>query len=130
MAQRPGSMTNGSPAGNSTHASLNEAERLQHQIADTRASMSQTIDAIQDRLKPRNIVNRTMESVKDKTVKQAQTLSDTATSTARLAFEKSRTPRHQMMRMARQNPGAAVLIGAAAGWLLIRALSVRPEHYY
>lgn len=128
MSRNPGLITDWARTGNGA-GTFSDAEQVQQQTADTRASMGHTLDTIHDQLKPRNIVNHSM-AVNDKTVKRVRSLSDTATSTALTAAAKNRAPREQMMRLAQRSPAGAVLIGAAAGWLLIRALSVRTENYY
>lgn len=116
-------MTDRTSGGNGVDGTAHDAEQLQRQIAETRASLGHTLDAIQDRMKPSNIASRTMGAVKEKTSAQLRHLADTATATAEAVTVKSRAPRERLQRAARRSPAGAVLIGAAAIWILVRAVS-------
>jgi hypothetical protein len=115
--------------------STTDPEHLRQQIADTRAGMTDTLDAIQDRVKPRNVMNRTVESLKDSTMSQIESLKDSTMSQIRnfadslgsaAGYIMARTaePRARLVRTTRQNPipVAAAGVGAAAAWMLVRKL--------
>jgi uncharacterized protein DUF3618 len=99
-----------------------DPEQLRQQIADTRAGMTDTLDAIQDRVKPRNVVNRTMESMKESTMSRMRDVADSVGSAAGYVMARTQQPRAKLMRTARQNPWPAAVIGAAAMWMIVRAI--------
>jgi hypothetical protein len=67
------------------------ADELRSQIEETRAEMSETIDAIQARLRPGAILTTATETVKDATVDRLTSLASTAsTKTSDLARSSSR----------------------------------------
>jgi len=98
-----------------------DPEQLRQQIADTRAGMTDTLDAIQDRVKPRNVMNRTVESMKDSTMSRMRTLADGVGSAAGYIMARTKQPRAKLIRATRQNPVPAAVIGAAAMWMVVRA---------
>jgi len=123
MAQDPSKMTRTPRA---THSmgfpTSSDPEQLRQQIADTRAGMTDTLDAIQDRVKPRNVVNRTVESMKESTMTRMRNFADSVGSAAGYVMARTQQPRARLMRATRQNPVPAAVIGAAAMWMLVRAL--------
>ena len=84
MDPKPGSVTRRTQAATVNNTHEEDARQLQRQITDTRAAMSETLDAIQERVKPRNIANRAMQSVKASTMSRMRTFADTASATATL----------------------------------------------
>jgi len=123
MAQDPSKMTRTPRA---THSmgfpTSSDPEQLRQQIADTRAGMTDTLDAIQDRVKPRNVVNRTVESMKESTMTRMRNFADSVGSAAGYVMARTQPQRAKLMRATRQNPVPAAVIGAAAMWMLVRAL--------
>jgi uncharacterized protein DUF3618 len=123
MAQDPSKMTRTPRA---THSmgfpTSSDPEQLRQQIADTRAGMTDTLDAIQDRVKPRNVVNRTMESMKESTISRVRNFADSVGSAAGYVMARTQQPRAKLMRATRQNPVPAAVIGAAAMWMIVRAI--------
>lgn len=123
MAQDPSKMTRTPRA---THSmgfpTSSDPEQLRQQIADTRAGMTDTLDAIQDRVKPRNVMNRTVESMKESTMSRMRNFADTMGSAAGYVMARTQQPRTKLMRATRQNPVPAAVIGAAAMWMLVRAI--------
>jgi hypothetical protein len=99
-----------------------DPEQLRQQIADTRAGMTDTLDAIQDRVKPRNVVNRTVESMKESTMSRVRNFADSVGSAAGYVMARTQQPRAKLMRATRQNPVPAAVIGAAAMWMIVRAI--------
>lgn len=89
-----------------------ESERrtreLQGEIASTRAEMSETIDALQERLRPGNIVSDATERVKTATSERVRGMADRASGTAQ-----------GLMHEARHNAVPALMIGAGVAWMLI-----------
>jgi ElaB/YqjD/DUF883 family membrane-anchored ribosome-binding protein len=96
-----------------------DTARIRSEIARTREDMSETIDAIQERLSPRNLASQAKASVKEATVgrvkQAARNVSDSASniagSTKETAVDVAESVKH--------NPWPALLIGAGAAWWLI-----------
>lgn len=55
-----------------------DAGQIRDDIAQTRAEMSETIDAIQDKLSPQHLKEQAVEKLHDATIGRAQTLAETA----------------------------------------------------
>jgi uncharacterized protein DUF3618 len=132
MAQDTSKMTRTPRATHSMGFSTTDPEHLRQQIAETRAGMTNTLDAIQDRVKPRNIVNRTMESMKESTMSRIRHFADSARmrrladsvgSAAGYVMARTAQPRAKLARTTRQNPvPVAIGVGAAAAWMLVRKM--------
>jgi hypothetical protein len=93
------------------------ARELRAEIADTRVEMTETIEAIQDRLKPGNIVANASESVRNATTEKVKQMANTAGDAAERVMNTS------FMDTIRENPVPAAMIGIGAAWLLIRGRS-------
>jgi hypothetical protein len=99
----------GSTGGSDLDAeSERRAREIQGEIASTRAEMSETIDALQERLRPGNIVADATERVKTATSERVRGMADRASGTAQ-----------GMMQEARHNAIPALMIGAGVAWMLI-----------
>lgn len=89
-----------------------ESERrtreIQGEIAHTRAELSETIDALQDKLSPSNMVSDATDRVKTATTERMRSMADTASDTAQGVMEE-----------ARHNAIPALMIGAGVAWMLI-----------
>jgi hypothetical protein len=85
----------------------------------TRAEMSQTIDAIQERLSPARIMSEAKQSVKDATVSRVKRLAATMTISADTdrPFDGKR-----VAHAVRTNPLPFAIAGVAAAALMARAL--------
>jgi hypothetical protein len=105
--------------------STTDPEHLRQQIADTRAGMTDTLDAIQDRVKPRNIMNRTVETMKDSTLSRMRNFADSVGSAAGYIMARTAQPRAKLVHATRQHPVPAAVagaVGAAGAWMLVRAM--------
>jgi hypothetical protein len=154
MAQDPSKVIRnprGSTPGSPGLSSPSDTEHLRQQIADTRAGMTETIDAIQDRVNPRNVMSRAKDNLRQSTVGRVRDMaqsagssvrslaetagsrlknaSDSAGSAAGYVMARTAKPRAQAARMARQYPVAAAVVGGAVVFLLIRALRGRRGGY-
>jgi len=109
-------------SGSTGMQSPSDTEHLRQQIADTRAGMTDTIDAISDRVNPRNIVNRAKESVRESTIGRMKNLAQTAGSTAGYMMSRTAPTRARVMRITRENPVPAAVVGVAAVWLMVRTM--------
>ena len=82
--------------------------------------MSETIDAIQERLNPRNLVAQAKDSVREATVgkvkEMAHNVSDTASGMADSTMEAA----GDLAERVKDNPWPAVAAGLGAAWFLLR----------
>ncbi len=82
---------------------VDEVETTRVEIERTRADMSETVDAIQERLSPQNLKEQAKDRVKEATVGRA------------------REARAGVVETVRANPLPAALTGIGLGWLLMSA---------
>lgn len=92
---------------------------IQSEIAHTRAEMSETIEAIQEKLRPSNLVSDATERVKTATTEKVKNMADTASETAQDVMRETRERAYDVVESAKQNPIPALMIGAGIAWLLI-----------
>jgi Protein of unknown function (DUF3618) len=115
MAQGPGEVEEGSvrTGGTSTAATATTptTDDIRFQIEQTRAEMSDTIDAIQTRLSPARAIADAKDSVTEATVGRLKRL--------------ARTPGsgRSLLETARANPLPVALLATAAAGLIVRALN-------
>ncbi|HEU4784051.1 MAG TPA: DUF3618 domain-containing protein [Ktedonobacterales bacterium] len=89
-------------------------DEIRDGIADTRARMGSTIDAIQDRLSPQNLVAQAKDAARDATIGRVQEMAGDVADTAR---ETGST----LMDTIRENPVPVALTAIGLGWLLFSA---------
>ena len=125
VARNANSVTPTPPAASPPSASTDE---LRARIHETRAEMSQTINAIQERLSPDHLVSETKDAIKDATVERAKQVAQGASRAADIARDSFENPGRVVQRV-KANPVPAAVIGVAAMWLAVRALRrPRPAH--
>jgi hypothetical protein len=95
-----------------------QTKQIRDEIEETRGEMTETIDAIQEKLSPRNIVANATERVKTATTERMREMADTASETAQQALDYTRDAASSVVGTARQNPIPLVLIGLGAAWWL------------
>jgi ElaB/YqjD/DUF883 family membrane-anchored ribosome-binding protein len=78
---------------------------IRDEIEETRGEMSETIDAIQEKLNPRNIMANATDRVKSAATERVRDMAETASHTAKKAMDYT-------------NPIPLALIGVGAAWLL------------
>jgi hypothetical protein len=101
------------------------ARELRVEIAETRGEMSETIEAIQERLTPSNIVANAKETVRNATTEKVKQMANTAENAA------DRVMHNSFMDTVRENPVPAAMIGIGAAWLLMKGRSdARNDYYY
>ena len=100
------------------------ARELRVEIAETRGEMSETIEAIQERLTPSNIVANAKESVRNVTTEKVKQMANTAENAA------DRVMHNSFMDTVRENPVPAAMIGIGAAWLLMKGRSDSQNDYY
>jgi hypothetical protein len=99
-----------------------DPDRLREQIGATRKEMSETIDAIQERLDPGRLVTEATRLIKGAAVGRARNLADRANSTATNLAAHPRETGAQFVNAVTSSPFRATLAGFAASWLVGRAL--------
>ena len=118
VARNANSVTPTPPATSPPSASTDE---LRARIHETRAEMSQTINAIQERLSPDHLLSETKDAIRDATVGRARQVAQGASRAAGIARDSLENPGRVVQRV-KSNPVPAAVIGAAAMWLTVRAL--------
>jgi len=109
--------------------SSRRARQIESEIAHTRAEMSETIEAIQERLRPANLVSDATEKVKAATTEKVKVMAETASETAQDMMRGTRDRAYDMVEGARQNPIPALMIGAGVAWLLMdRSRKAEQKH--
>jgi hypothetical protein len=91
-----------------------ETEAIRGDIEGTRANMSSTIDAIQEKLSPQRLTEQAKGAVRDATVGRVQNMASNITDTARGTGS-------TLMDTIRENPLPAALVGIGVGWLFMSA---------
>lgn len=92
-----------------------DLEAIRAEIERTRAEMSKTVNAIQDRLSPERLKAQAIDRVREATVGGAK---DMANSANRLVRELP----SWMVESVRDNPLPALLAGVGVGWLLVQSM--------
>jgi hypothetical protein len=104
-----------------------KTQEIRSEIAQTRADMSETIDAIQDRLRPGNIAAAATDRIKDATSRAARRMADSASDTA---SSTARRTRRFVEDGGSGNNVARAMIGVGAAWLIIDRWRHSGEHRY
>jgi ElaB/YqjD/DUF883 family membrane-anchored ribosome-binding protein len=102
-----------------------DPEQLRAEIEDTRAEMSQTINEIQERLSPENVMDQVKEKVREATIgkvervmnKVGETIGDVTEPAREVVMETGRSAADVVWR----NPIPVALIGLGLGMIAMRA---------
>jgi ElaB/YqjD/DUF883 family membrane-anchored ribosome-binding protein len=95
------------------------ARELREEIADTRTDISETIEAIQERLQPGNLVAQARESVRNAAGEKVQQMANTAGDAADRVLGSS------FMETIKANPIPAAIIGIGAAWMYFNRVGSR-----
>ena len=95
------------------------AIEIRAEIAETRADMSETIDAIQERLSPANLAQEAKQRVRNATTQKVQQMANTAGDAMDQVLGSS------LVETLRANPIPAAMIGIGTAWLVAKARSSR-----
>jgi hypothetical protein len=103
---------------------------IRAEIEQTRDEMSETIDAIQEKLRPGNIVAEAKDRVKNATTERVRKMAGSATETAQNAMEQTRHMAGDFAEGARNNVIPAAMIGIGLAWLLVDRYRERNQTDY
>lgn len=120
MGEEPDAMTPGGSAP-AERAEPDEPAEIRANIERTRAEMSETIDAIQEKLSPDRLKEQAKDAVKEATVGKVKTMVTSATETASDVVETVQDSAQEAVRYVRENPLPAAIVGAGVAWLLMRS---------
>jgi ElaB/YqjD/DUF883 family membrane-anchored ribosome-binding protein len=101
--------------------SAEDPAAIRAEIEETRAEMSDTIDALQDKLSPQRIMDEAKQTVHDATVGKVTTMMNTVTEKVGDVGGQMQDQAQYAASYVRQNPMPALLIGAGVTWLLLRS---------
>src|SRR4029079_15023680 len=87
-------------------------DEIEQEIADTRVELVETVEAIQERLTPSNIVSNATESVRQAASEQVRQMTD-----------------NSFMDTVRSNPIPSAMIGLGAAWLYFKGRSNARDSY-
>lgn len=128
LKQDGGRYASASAAG--TEASDDTAE-IRAGIEETRAEMSETIDAIQERLSPQHLKEQVKEQVREQYEEAKATVRDATIGKAeemvRNMGDTIHEARYGLTETIRQNPIPSALVGIGLGWLLMNRRSGAPR---
>jgi ElaB/YqjD/DUF883 family membrane-anchored ribosome-binding protein len=130
MGEEPTPLKTADPlATDSASASTDrDPEAIRADIVETRAEMSETIDAIQEKLSPQRIMDEAKQNVRDATVGKVTTMMNTVTDKAAEVGEQVQDQAQQAVTYVRDNPVPALLIGAGVAWLMMRSRGGRSSY--
>jgi len=113
-----GTFNTGEPTPSTT---TDDPEVIRNQIENTRADMTQTIDAIQERLNPEVLKEHAKDAVREATVGRAEeavsNVSERAQEMVHDVTDTARDAGSDVIGMVRQNPLPAALAGIGLGWM-------------
>jgi ElaB/YqjD/DUF883 family membrane-anchored ribosome-binding protein len=92
---------------------------IQSEIQHTREEMAETVEALQEKLRPSNVIADATERVKHATTSKVRSMAETASDTAQGMMRQTRYRASDVVEGARQNPIPALMIGAGVAWLLM-----------
>jgi len=90
-----------------------DPEMIRADIEQTRADMSDTINAIQEKLNPQALIDKAKDSVHEATIGRVEQMVTTVTDNAK-------DTGNNLIQMAKDNPVPAALIGLGLAWLFTR----------
>jgi hypothetical protein len=108
---------------------------IRMEIEETRAELAETVEAIEQKLRPSAVMARAADSVKETAAAGMYALTDAAGETVRTAgsaaqrvVARTRDSAGGLMGIIRDNPVPAALVAVGAGWLLANARGRRQDN--
>ena len=102
---------------------------IQQEIIETRVEMSETIDALQEKLKPANLVADATDRVKSATTEKVRHMAESASETAQEMYRSTSEGAYGMVEEVRNNPIPALMIGAGVAWMIMDRSRGRRDEY-
>jgi ElaB/YqjD/DUF883 family membrane-anchored ribosome-binding protein len=130
MGEEPGSMTPRIRSDAELSSPADDPQQIRADMAQTRAEMSETIDAIQAKLSPQHLMQEAKDTVRDATVGKVKDMMSSATDKATDLAEDVQDGALEAVDYVKQNPIPAALIGAGIAWLLMRTSTGRTQPGY
>ena len=130
---RPRGKASAAPAGVSTDLDPETEARtrqIRAEIQHTREEMAETVEALQERLRPANVIADATDRVKEATTAKVKSMAETAGETAQGVMRETRDRAYDVVEGARQNPIPALMIGAGVAWLLMGRSNNREQARY
>ena len=93
--------------------------QIEGEIAHTRAELSETIDALQEKLRPGNLASEATERVKAATTEKVKSMAETASERAQEMVRDTRDRASYVIESTKRNPVPALMIGAGVAWMLM-----------
>jgi ElaB/YqjD/DUF883 family membrane-anchored ribosome-binding protein len=121
MGEEPGPMTPDPASSRADSASgADDPAAIRADIEQTRVEMSETVDAIQEKLSPQHIVEQAKETVRDATVGRIKDMASSVGETVGDVATQVQEGAQQAAEYVRDNPWPALLIGAGVTWMLLQ----------
>lgn len=96
-----------------------DTARIREQIEHTRANLSGTIEELQDRLRPENLVSQAGDAVRETAKQKVRTMVNTASDTASRVADQARTSASTVSQQLQSHPvPTAIALGGLAWWLM------------
>jgi hypothetical protein len=130
MGEEPGSMTPRIRSDAELPSPAEDPQQIRADMAQTRAEMSETIEAIQERLSPQHLIQEAKDTVRDATVGKVKDMMTSATDKAADLAEDVQDGALEAVDYVKQNPIPAALIGAGIAWFLMRTSTGRSAPEY
>jgi hypothetical protein len=102
-----------------------ETERLRSQIEETRAEMSETLEAIHERLRPGRLISDASETVKGAAASGVSDLAVRASDTASAVGSWLSEARYAVIEAVRRNPVPSALVSLGAVLVLLQGIRHR-----
>jgi gas vesicle protein len=90
-----------------------DPEVIRAHIRETRSSMGETIDLIQEKLSPERLTEKVQHKIREATIGKVEDMADAATRNAK-------NWRSSLVRTVKENPIPSALVGLGLGWLLFQ----------
>lgn len=110
--------------------SARRAREIRSEIEHTREDLSETIDAIQEKLRPGNIAAAASDRVKNVAGTAVRNAAEAASSKAQRAMERTRRMADDLADGGRMNTIASAMIGIGSAWLLVERLRNSGRRHY
>jgi ElaB/YqjD/DUF883 family membrane-anchored ribosome-binding protein len=105
-----------------------ETTRIREEIEQTRANLSGTIEELQDRLRPENLVSQAGDAMRGAVEQKVKTMVNTASNTASRVAEQARSSAESLSSQMQGHPLPSALVLGGLAWWMMRGR--RPSHRY